>query len=65
VAAARFCRSGSTLVADETQQRLIKMRGRLVKHARSYWLPLVERRLTRRLFGAIVQRLGTLSGPVG
>ncbi len=30
-----------------------------------YWLLLAEGHLTRRLFGAIVQRLATLSGPRG
>jgi len=47
------------------QQRLIKTGGRLVKHARYYWLLLAEGHLTRRLFGAIVQRLTTLSVPAG
>ncbi len=47
------------------QQRLMKTGGRLVKHARYYWLLLAEGHLTRRLFGAIVQRLATLSVPSG
>jgi len=47
------------------QQRLMKTGGRLVKHARYYWLLLAEGHLTRRLFGAIVQRLATLSVPAG
>ena len=47
------------------QQRLVKTGGRLVKHARYYWLLLAEGHLTRRLFGAIVQRLETLSVPAG
>jgi len=47
------------------QQRLLKTGGRLVKHARYYWLWLAERHLTRRLFGAIVQRLAILPGPAG
>ena len=34
------------------QQRLVKTGGRLVKHARYYWLFLAESHLTRRLFGA-------------
>ena len=34
------------------QQRLVKTGGRLVKHARYYWLMLAESHLTRRLFGA-------------
>jgi len=47
------------------QQRPMKTGGRLVKHARFYWLLLAEGHLTRRLFGAIVQRLTTLSVPAG
>ncbi len=47
------------------QQRLVKTGGRFVKHARYYWLLLAEGHLTRRLFGAIVQRLETLSVPAG
>jgi hypothetical protein len=43
----------------------MKTGGRLVKHARCYWLLLAERYQTQRLFGAIVQRLATLSGPPG
>ena len=38
------------------QQRLVKIGGRLVKHARYYWLFLAESHLTRRLFGAMVRR---------
>jgi len=41
------------------------MGGRLVKHARYYWSLLAEGHLTRRLFGAIVQRLAMLPGPTG
>jgi hypothetical protein len=33
------------------QQRLVKTGGRLVKHARYYWLLLAESHLTRRVFG--------------
>jgi hypothetical protein len=47
------------------QQRLVKTGGRLVKHARYYWLLLAERHLTRRLFGTILQRIGALPGPAG
>jgi len=39
----------------------IRTGGRFVKHARYYWLLLAEGHLTRRLFGAIVRRLETLS----
>jgi len=34
-------------------QRLVNRGGRLVKHARYYWLLLAESHLTRRLFGAM------------
>ena len=47
------------------QQRLIKTGGRLVKHARYYWLLLAESHLTRRLFGGMVRRIAVLSLPVG
>jgi hypothetical protein len=47
------------------QQRLMKTGGRLVKHARYYWLLLAEGHLTRRLFGAILRRLEALPGPAG
>lgn len=47
------------------QQRLMKTGGRLVKHARYYWLLLAEGHLTRRLFGAILQWLEALSVPAG
>ena len=48
------------------QQRLVKTGGRLIKHARYYWLLLAEGHLTRRLFGAMVRRgpEGTLALPV-
>jgi hypothetical protein len=39
------------------QQRLVKTGGRLVKHARYYWLLLTEGHPTRRLFGAMLQRI--------
>ena len=47
------------------QQRLVKTGGRLVKHARSYWLLLAESHLTWRLFGAMVGRIDGLSLPSG
>ena len=43
------------------QQRLVKTGGRLVKHARYYWLLLAESHLTGRLFGAMVQRMAALT----
>jgi uncharacterized protein YbgA (DUF1722 family) len=45
------------------QQRLVKTSGRLVKHARYYWLLLAESHLTRRLFGAMVARIAALPVP--
>ena len=45
--------------------RLVKTGGRLVKHARYYWLMLAESHLTRRLFGAMVRRIAGLSLATG
>ena len=47
------------------QQRLVKTGGRLVKHARYYWLMLAESHLTRRLFGARVGRMAALPVATG
>ncbi len=47
------------------QQRLVKTGGRLLKHARYYWLHWAESHLTRRLFGAMVQRMAALTIPTG
>jgi hypothetical protein len=47
------------------QQRLVKTGGRLLKHARYYWLLLAEGHLTRRLFGAMVRRIEALTLPAG
>ena len=47
------------------QQRLVKTGGRLVKHARYYWLLLAESHLTRRLFGSMLWRIAGLSLPAG
>ena len=47
------------------QQRLVKTGGRLVKHARYYWLLLAGGHLTRRLFGAMVRRIGALQVGTG
>jgi len=47
------------------QQRLVKTGGRLVNHARYYWLLLAEGHLTRRLFGAIVGRITALPVATG
>jgi hypothetical protein len=47
------------------QQRLVKTGGRLVKHARYYWLLLAESHLTRRRFGRMVRRIAALPLPAG
>jgi hypothetical protein len=47
------------------QQRLVKTGGRLVKHARYYWLLLAESHLTRRLFASMLGRIDGLSLPLG
>jgi hypothetical protein len=47
------------------QQRLVKTGGRLLKHARYYWLLLAESHLTRRLFGAMVRQMELLPMPAG
>jgi Transposase DDE domain group 1 len=47
------------------QQRLVKTGGRLIKHARCYWLLLAESHQTRRLFGDMLHRIVTLPVPAG
>ena len=47
------------------QHRLMKTGGRLVKHARYYWLLLAEGHLNRRLFGEMLARLAVLPVPGG
>ena len=47
------------------QQRLVKTGGRLVKHARYYWLLPAEGHLHRRLFGQMLQRIWAPPVPSG
>ena len=47
------------------QQRLVKTGGRLIKHARYYWLLLAEGHLHRRLFGQMLGRIWALPTPSG
>ena len=47
------------------QQRLVKTGGRLIKHARYYWLLLAESHLTRRLFGSGSGKIAALPSPAG
>jgi Transposase DDE domain group 1 len=47
------------------QRRLMKNGGRLVKHARYYWLLLAEAHLNRRLFGDMLHNISALPVPSG
>ena len=47
------------------QHRLMKTGGRLVKHARYYWLLLAEGHLNRKLFGEMLRRIWALPVPRG
>jgi hypothetical protein len=47
------------------QQRMVKTGGRLIKHARYYWLLLAESHLTRRLFAGMLGRIAALPSPAG
>jgi len=47
------------------QQRLVKTGGRLVKHARYYWLFLAEGHLNRRLFASMLRLIAALPLPDG
>ena len=47
------------------QQRLVKTGGRLIKHARYYWMVLAESHLTRRLFASMLRRILALPLPAG
>jgi hypothetical protein len=47
------------------QQRLMKTGGRLVKHARYYWMLLAEGHLNRKLFRAMLGRIWALPVPGG
>jgi hypothetical protein len=47
------------------QQRLLNTGGRLIQHARSYWLLLAESHLTRRLFADTLRKIAALPMPAG
>ena len=47
------------------QQRLLKTGGRLIKHARYYWLLLAESHLTRQLFAGMLRKITMLPSPAG
>ena len=50
---------------SSVQQRLVKTGGRLVRHARYYWLLIAESHLTKRLFGSMLRRIWALPVPDG
>jgi Transposase DDE domain group 1 len=47
------------------QQRLVKTGGRLIQHARYYWLLLAESHLTRQLFAGMLRKITMLPSPAG
>ena len=47
------------------QQRLVKTGGRLIRHARYYWLLPAESHLTGHLFSSMLQKIGALASPAG
>ena len=65
MAAAGIAAQDQQLVPYEFTQRLVKTGGRLIKHARYYWLLLAESPLTRRLLGSMLLRVAGLSLPAG
>ena len=52
-------------VEHHAGERLVKTGGRLVKHARYYWLLLAESHLTLRLFGTMLRQIWALPVPTG
>jgi Transposase DDE domain group 1 len=47
------------------QERLVKTGGRLIQHARHYWLLLAESHLSRRLFADMPRKAAALPMPAG
>jgi Transposase DDE domain group 1 len=45
------------------QQRLVKTGGRLIQHARYYWLLLAEGHLMRRLFAGMLAKIAMVPSP--
>jgi hypothetical protein len=48
------------MLLPEIERQQVKTGGRLVKHARYYWLQLAEGHLTRQLFASMARRLAAL-----
>jgi len=46
-------------------RRSSQLAGRLIKHARYYWLMLAKSHLTRRLFGSMIRRIDALAAATG
>ena len=53
------------LAVSELLMPVANNRGRLIKHARYYWLLLAEGHLNRRLFGDMLRRIWALPVPGG
>lgn len=56
---------GQHLTDSRGKNTQLPLEGRLIKHARYYWLLLAESHLTRRIFWAMVRRIAALSLPAG
>jgi hypothetical protein len=65
VAAAGATTRVATWSLTSLQQRLVKTGGRLIQHARYYWLLLAESHLTRRLFAGMLRKITMLPSPAG
>jgi hypothetical protein len=55
----------ATWSLTSVQQRLVKTGGRLIRHARYYWLLLAESHLTRRLFAGMLAKIAMLPSAAG
>jgi hypothetical protein len=53
------------LAGNRGAGQLVKTGGRLIKHARYYWLLLAESHLTRRLFVGMLRKIAVLPSPGG
>ena len=56
---------GQHLTDSRGKNTQLPLEGRLIKHARYYWLLLAESHLTRRLFGAMLQWIAALPSLAG
>jgi len=52
-------------VAAQYALTVVKTGGRLIKHARYYWLLLAESHLTRQIFGDMLRKIAALPAPAG